>query len=160
MRLLKQEGIPFHTISVLSQDGLERAEEFHAFFLKEGIKDVCFNVEESEGQHVSELMNLSRERVREKFHAFLQEFWTISRQNPGISFIREIDGLIPRIFRSEDSPVGNDQVEPLAMVNIDCNGNVSSFSPNYWATRTNATATSSWATYTRTRCRKCSTARP
>ena len=61
LRLLKREGIPFHTISVLSCEGLERAEEFHTFFLQEGIKDVCFNVEESEGQHVSELMNLSRE---------------------------------------------------------------------------------------------------
>jgi uncharacterized protein len=129
IRLLKQEGIPFHTISVLSREGLERAEDYHAFFMEEGIKDVCFNVEESEGQHVSELMNLSREKMREKFQLFLHKFWTISRQNPGIAFIREIDGLIPRIFRTEDSPVGNDQVEPLAMLNIDCKGNVSSFSP-------------------------------
>ena len=129
IRLLKQEGLPFHTISVLSKEGLERAEDYHAFFLEEGIKDVCFNVEESEGQHVSELMNLSRESMRDKFQSFLHTFWTISRQNPGIAFIREIDGLIPRIFRTEDSPVGNDQVEPLAMLNIDCKGNVSSFSP-------------------------------
>ena len=128
-RLLKQEGIPFHTISVLSREGLERAEEFHAFFLEEGIQDVCFNVEESEGNHVSELMTLSRDSMREKFRAFLQTFWTISRQSPGIAFIREIDGLIPRIFRAESSPVSNDQVEPLAMLNIDCSGNVSSFSP-------------------------------
>jgi uncharacterized protein len=129
VRLLKQEGIPFHTISVLSRAGLDSAEEFHAFFLEEGIEDVCFNVEESEGNHVSELMTLSRDRMREKFQAFLHKFWTISRHHGGISFIREIDGLIPRIFRSEESPVGNDQVEPLAMLNIDCNGNVSSFSP-------------------------------
>ena len=25
--------------------------------------------------------------------------------------------------------MGNEQVEPLAMLNVDCNGNVSSFSP-------------------------------
>jgi uncharacterized protein len=129
LRLLKAEGIPFHTISVLGGDALELAEEFHAFFLEEGIEDVCFNVEESEGNHVSELMMLSRDRMREKFQAFLQKFWTISRQNPGINFIREIDGLIPRIFRSDEQQVGNDQVEPLAMLNIDCKGNVSSFSP-------------------------------
>lgn len=128
-RLLKQEGIQFHVISVLSKEALECPEELHAFYVAEGIEDVCFNVEESENDHISELMTLSRESMRDKFNDFLQRFWTISRQNPGISFIREIDGLIPRIFRPEDAPLSNEQVEPLAMLNIDCNGNVSSFSP-------------------------------
>lgn len=128
-RLLKAEGIPFHVISVLSKDGLECPEELHAFYLSEGIEDVCFNVEESEGNHVSELMNLSRDTMRGKFQTFLHRFWTISRQNPGINFIREIDGLIPRIFRPEEARVNNEQVEPFAMMNIDCKGNVSSFSP-------------------------------
>lgn len=128
-RLLKEEGIQFHVISVLSKEGLEKSEELHAFYLEEGIEDVCFNVEESEGDHVSELMTLSRDTMRDKVHAFLHRFWTISRQNPGIRFIREIDGLIPRIFRPEEAHVGNDQVEPLAMLNVDCHGNVSSFSP-------------------------------
>lgn len=128
-RLLKAEGIPFHVISVLSKEGLERPEELHAFYLEEGIEDVCFNVEESEGNHVSELMTLSRESMREKFLNFLHRFWTISRRRPGINFIREIDNLIPRIFRPEEAQVANDQVEPFSMLNVDCHGNVSSFSP-------------------------------
>ena len=116
-------------ISVLSKGALECPEELHAFYVEEGIEDVCFNVEESEGDHVSELMTLSRRSMRDKFQAFLHCFWTISRQSPGIRFIREIDGLIPRIFRPEDAQISNEQVEPLAMLNIACNGNVSSFSP-------------------------------
>jgi uncharacterized protein len=128
-RLLKEEGIPFHVISVLSKEALECPEELHAFYVAEGIEDVCFNVEESENDHVSELMTLSRDTMRDKFNAFLHRFWTIARRNPGISFIREIDGLIPRIFRPEEAPLSNEQVEPLAMLNIDCKGNVSSFSP-------------------------------
>jgi uncharacterized protein len=128
-RLLKEEGIPFHIISVLSKEGLERPEELHAFYLEEGIDDVCFNVEESEGNHVSELMTLSRDSMRDKFLNFLHRFWTLSRRQPGINFIREIDGLISRIFRPEEAQVGNHQVEPFAMLNVDCRGNVSSFSP-------------------------------
>ncbi|HEY4009335.1 MAG TPA: cyclophane-forming radical SAM/SPASM peptide maturase GrrM/OscB [Acidobacteriaceae bacterium] len=128
-RLLKKEGIPFHVISVLSKEALDRPEELHAFYLEEGIEDVCFNVEESEGDHVSELMTLSRETMRLKFQDFLHRFWRISRSNPGISFIREIDGLISRIFRPEDAEMSNEQVEPLAMLNVDCRGNVSTFSP-------------------------------
>lgn len=128
-RLLKQEGIPFHVISVLSSQGLERAEELHAFYRDEGIEDVCFNVEESEGTHVSELMTLPQDTMQAKFHAFLHRFWTISRAKPGIRYIREIDSLIPRIFRPDAPPCDNEQVSPMAMLNIDCNGNVSSFSP-------------------------------
>jgi uncharacterized protein len=128
-RLLKQEGIPFHVISVLSKEGLERAEELHAFYLEEGIEDVCFNVEESEGTHVSELMTLSQDSMQAKFHTFLHRFWAISRAQPGIRFIREIDGLIPRIFRPDAPSFSNEQVSPMAMLNIDCDGNVSSFSP-------------------------------
>ena len=86
-------------------------------------------MEESEGDHVSELMTLSRDNMREKFRSFLHRFWSVSRRNPGINFIREIDGLIPRIFRPEEAQIANEQVEPLAMLNIDCHGNVSSFSP-------------------------------
>jgi uncharacterized protein len=73
--------------------------------------------------------------MRDKFNAFLQRFWTISRRNPGINFIREIDGLIPRIFRPDDTQMANEQVEPLAMLNIDCKGNVSSFSPELLGTK-------------------------
>jgi uncharacterized protein len=128
-RLLKQEGIPFHVISVLSKDGLEHAEELHDFYISEGIEDVCFNVEESEGTHVSELMTLSQQSMQDKFHAFLQRFWTISRATGNIRYIREIDGLIPRIFRPDEPTRGNEQIDPLAMMNVDCDGNVSSFSP-------------------------------
>jgi uncharacterized protein len=129
VRLLKKQNIPFHVISVLSCEAIKCPEELHAFYLEERIEDVCFNVEESEGQHVSELMLLPQQSMREKYQFFLQRFWTLARQSPGINFIREIDGLIPRIFRPEEAKTGNDQVEPLAMLNVDCHGNVSSFSP-------------------------------
>jgi uncharacterized protein len=43
--------------------------------------------------------------------------------------LREIDLAIPRIFRPNEVPTRNIQVEPLAMINVDSHGNVSSFSP-------------------------------
>ncbi len=114
---------------MLSKEALDHPEEMHAFYREEGIEDVCFNVEESEGDHVSTLMTMSRETMRSRFQAFLLAFRQISRRNPGIRFIREIDGLIPRTSRPEEAPVGNDQVEPFSMLNVDVHGSVSSFSP-------------------------------
>jgi len=127
IRLLRRENIPFHVISVLSEASMNSPEELLEFYLSEGIEDICFNVEESEGNHISVLLNGSN--VRTRFHRFLDRFWTLSRRTSKIQFIREIDGMITRIFRPEGVPVENAQVEPFAMLNIDCHGNVSSFSP-------------------------------
>jgi len=67
--------------------------------------------------------------VRSRFRRFLGEFWTLSRRCERIRFVREIDGMLPRVFRPDGSVLGNVQVEPFGMLNIDCLGNVSSFSP-------------------------------
>jgi uncharacterized protein len=127
IRLLRSEAVPFHVISVLSAKSLDRPQEMLDFYKSEGIEDICFNVEESEGDHVSQLF--SGGDVQARFRGFLEQFWVLSRQSPGIQFIREIDGMLPRIFRPDDAPISNSQVEPFGMLNVDCLGNVSSFSP-------------------------------
>jgi uncharacterized protein len=127
IRLLKREQVPFHVISVLSQAGLNSPREMLDFFLAEGIEDVCFNVEESEGDHVSALF--AADDAQELFKHFLSEFWKLSRQSGRIRFLREVDGMLPRIFRPEQSAMRNAQAEPFGMMNVDCHGNVSSFSP-------------------------------
>jgi uncharacterized protein len=127
IRLLRRENVPFHVISVLSNDSMDAPEEMLEFYLAEGIEDICFNVEESEGDHVSGL--LAAGDPQNRFHSFLDRFWTLSRQSPRIRFIREIDDMLPRIFRPAGTQLGNSQVEPFGMLNVDCHGNVSTFSP-------------------------------
>jgi uncharacterized protein len=127
IHLLQREQVPFHVISVLSQQALHAPREMLDFFLSEGIEDVCFNVEESEGDHVSDLF--AGGDAQELFKSFLSEFWRLSRQSGRIRFVRELDGMLPRIFRPEQSAMRNAQVEPFGMMNVDCHGNVSSFSP-------------------------------
>ncbi len=127
IRLLRQEQLPFHVISVLSEESLDAPEEMLDFFLGEGIEDVCFNVEESEGQHVSGLF--ARRDARAKFHDFLERFWRLARSSGRIRFIREIDTMLPRVFRPQDAALQNVQVAPFGMLNVDCNGQVSSYSP-------------------------------
>jgi uncharacterized protein len=127
IRLLRRENVPFHVITVLSEKSMSAPDELLEFYLSEGIDDVCFNVEESEGTYVSGL--LSSSNSQDGFRYFLDRFWTLSRKTSRIQFIREIDGMIPRIFRPAHARTENSQVEPFGMVNIDCHGNVSSFSP-------------------------------
>jgi uncharacterized protein len=127
IRLLRRETVPFHIISVLSQNSMDAPQELLDFYVAEGIEDVCFNVEESEGAHVSDL--LRGDEPQRRFRVFLSTFWRLARQGDKIRFIREIDGMLPRVFRPEGECVRNVQVEPFGMLNVDCNGNVSTFSP-------------------------------
>ena len=127
VRLLRERGMPFHTISVLSRDSLDAADEMHEFFVAEGIEHVCFNVEESEGQHSSDM--LAVDDVRARFRRFLTRFWQLARASDKVKFVREVDTMISAVFRSNAAPFRNQQVEPLAMLNVDCLGNVSTFSP-------------------------------
>jgi uncharacterized protein len=127
IRMLRQHQVPFHVISVLSEQAIDAPREMLDFYIDEGIEDVCFNVEESEGAHVSGLFAAGDAQGR--FKRFLETFWGLSRQSRQIRFIREIDGMLPRVFRPNESPMRNSQVEPFGMMNVDCHGNVSSFSP-------------------------------
>jgi len=127
IRLLRERGMPFHTISVLSRDGLDAADEMYAFFVAEGIDHVCFNVEESEGQHTSDM--LAADDVRARFRRFLTRFWQLARASDKVKFVREVDTMISAVFRPNAAPFRNQQVEPLAMLNVDCRGNLSTFSP-------------------------------
>jgi uncharacterized protein len=127
IRLLRQENVPFHVISVLSNGGMSAPREMLDFYLSEGIEDVCFNVEESEGSHVSELFAAGG--AQSGFKDFLSEFWRLARHSGRVRFVREVDGMLPRVFRPNESVMMNSQVEPFGMMNVDCRGNVSSFSP-------------------------------
>ena len=127
IRLLRERRMPFHTISVLSRDSLDTPDEMYAFFVAEGIDHVCFNVEESEGQHTSDM--LAADDVRARFRRFLTRFWQLARASDEVKFVREVDTMISAVFRPNAAPFRNQQVEPLAMLNVDCLGNVSTFSP-------------------------------
>jgi uncharacterized protein len=127
IRMLRAQRVPFHVITVLSDESMDEPEELLEFYRSEGIEDVCFNVEESEGEHVSGLFSGAGPQVR--FRRFLGTFWQLARQEERVRFIREIDGMLPRVFRPEGEGFRNVQVEPFGMLNVDCKGNVSTFSP-------------------------------
>ncbi len=127
IRLLRQRQVPFHVISVLGPESLDKPQELLDFYTSEGIEDVCFNVEESEGEHVSGLF--ASADLQARFSRFLERFWRLARQDGRVHFIREIDAMLPRVFRPDQAMMRNAQVEPFGMMNVDCHGNVSSFSP-------------------------------
>jgi uncharacterized protein len=128
IRLLRQRAVPFHVISVLSEASMAAPQEMFGFYVEEGIDQVCFNVEESEGDHVSR--SFAEIGVEAAYYRFLSEFWRLSVAAPGkISFIREIEHAIQQVIRPAHAPFTNQLVEPFANTSMDWAGNISTFSP-------------------------------
>jgi uncharacterized protein len=128
IRLLREHQVPFHVISVLSPASMAAPSEMFDFYVEEGIQQVCFNVEESEGDHLSE--SFREAGVEAAYYRFLSEFWRLSAAAPGkITFIREIEQAIGQVIRPADAPFRNQLVEPFAVTSMDWAGNISTFSP-------------------------------
>jgi uncharacterized protein len=133
IRLLRAEAIPFHVITVLSNESLRSARELHDFYVAEGVEHVGFNVEESEGTHVSDLR--PGPALWEAYRSFLAEFWAIAAREGRIKSIREIDHMLRAIYTKPDAATlpnaspGNMLVEPFAVLSMDHQGNLATFSP-------------------------------
>jgi uncharacterized protein len=128
IRLLRRHEVPFHVISVLSTASMAAPRELFEFYVEEGIERVCFNVEESEGDHVSQ--SFADSDVEAAYYHFLGEFWRLSAAMPGkIPFVREIEHALQQVIRPKYATFSNQLVEPFAITSMDCAGNISTFSP-------------------------------
>ena len=128
IRLLRRHDIPFHVISVLTVASMGAPRAMFDFYVEEGIERVCFNVEESEGGHVSQ--SFGDAGIEDAYYRFLGEFWRIAAAAPGkITFLREIEQAVQQVIRPKEAPFRNQLVEGFAITSMDCAGNVSTFSP-------------------------------
>lgn len=128
LQLLQSQQIPFHVISVLTLESMACPDRMFEFYAESGITDICFNVEEQEGANTaSRLMGSGAADV--VFKAFLARFVDLAIQHRPDIFIREVEHRIGAISSpARDDPV-NQQNEPFSIVSVDCDGNVSTFSP-------------------------------
>ena len=128
IRLLRQHELPFHVISVLTPESLAAPREMFDFYVNEGIEQVCFNVEETEGDHRSQ--SFTTPGIETAYYRFLGEFWRLAAASPEkLRFIREIDNATQFVLRPKEAEFRNQLIEPFAMINMDCTGNISTFSP-------------------------------
>jgi uncharacterized protein len=127
IRCLQRHSIDFHVITVLTLKTLSRARDLYEFYEREGITNVCFNIEEIEGVNANSSLKDRKDDVA--FENFLREFWNILIDRKTIQYVREFDSIIKNIVTPSNSPIENTLVEPFAMVNVDWRGNFSTFSP-------------------------------
>jgi uncharacterized protein len=126
--LLREHGIPFHVITVLTRDSLDYPDELYEFYADHGMEWVGFNVEEVEGPH--RRSSLEGDDVGAKYRRFLDRFWDLAATGPRRLWVREFAGALSILAAGADAgPAEGHETRPLAIVNVDCDGRFSTFSP-------------------------------
>ena len=124
--LLQANGISPTLLMVLTRQTLEYPDALWQFLVERGIRSVSFLLEEALG--VVQEIPLNTQDDVEKYRAFLQRILTLKETDPYPLSIRGIDWLIDCIKNSEH-PVRSQASTPLAVISFDCDGNMSTLSP-------------------------------
>lgn len=125
---LRDAGLRFHAIAVLTHDALHQADALYDFFATLGADQVGFNVEEAEAAHAQSSLQAAGSE------AALRAFWArlLQRQQaePGRLRVREVEAVLAALRHPEFGRVpGNAQNRPGQMLNVDCDGRWCFWSP-------------------------------
>jgi uncharacterized protein len=131
VRLLQDQGLPFHVITVLTERALDYPERLFDFYVQNGIKEVGFNIEEIEGSNTRS--SLARNGVEAKVRAFIRRFFALVWDARGLLKVREFESALGHLLA--DAPVRDEQNSPLAIVSIGHDGAISTFSPELLGAR-------------------------
>jgi uncharacterized protein len=130
---LQKNDIPYSTISVITEDSLDYPDEMFNFFLDNGIMDVAFNMEETEG--VNESSSLKGKEIEARYRRFMQRFWELTAQSKKPLQVREFETLSSLIY-TEQRIENTEMNKPFAIANFDCHGNFSTFDPELLSVKT------------------------
>lgn len=133
IKYLQKNNIPNSVIAVLTDDSLDYPDEIFNFFIEHDILDVGFNMEETEGIH--QYSSLDKQGVKERYQGFIQRFWDLTSQYQGEFKVREFESICSLIY-TEDRLNNTEMNHPFAIVNIDYQGNFSTFDPELLAIKT------------------------
>lgn len=127
IRCLQDHGIDFHVISVLTREALDYPDELFRFYVDSGIHRVGFNIEEVEGVNASS--SLDAERCAEQVRSFFARFLELTQGSGAQLAVRELSGLGRLVLDSSGVCDRNQENTPMSILNVDCEGSFSTFSP-------------------------------
>lgn len=131
VRLLQNEGQPFHVITVLTERALDYPERLFDFYVQNGIKEVGFNIEEIEG--ANRRSSLACDGVEAKVRAFFRRFFALVWDARGLLKVREFESALGHLLAGAAVP--DEQNSPFAIVSIGHDGTISTFSPELLGAR-------------------------
>ena len=133
IRTLRDRGIAFNAIAVLTADALEQPEQMYCFFRDEGIHQIGFNVEEQEGMNTSSSMQGAVKELR--YREFLSHFWACNERDGFPLQVREFNQVMDMIAGGQRL-LQNEMNRPYAILSVDAKGNFSTFDPELLSVET------------------------
>lgn len=132
MECLKKNNVPFGVVTVISDVSVDHPDEMYDFYREHGITGIGFNIEEVEG--ANESSSLNDNGGIDRIHAFLKQFYLRNKADGFPLNVREFQLAERNIMEPGwcSAPNGkyyNMESDPFGMINVDCFGNFSSFSP-------------------------------
>jgi uncharacterized protein len=125
MRKLRDRGISFNAICVLTDFSLQHPDGIYDYFRDAGVRAVGFNIEEIEGSNTRS--SITTVGYNDRFRAFLERFWERVEGDGGLLRVREFDDGEARILDRHERR--NSQTDPLVNVSVAWNGEWSTFCP-------------------------------
>jgi uncharacterized protein len=123
---LKRHEIPFTILGVLTSTALERPDDVWRFMVELGASGIAFNLEEQEGAHA--LTSLERDDAAPRVRRFFSRIAQL-RSTAAALPVRELDNMRRHLTAPPGSAVQCSNNRPGAILNIDVEGNVTTFSP-------------------------------
>ncbi len=132
LECLKRNNVDFHVIAVITSNALDHAEEIFKFFVDIGVEHLGLNIEEKEG--INDSSSLETRDLEARVMAFFQKMYDLQKRYENKLRIREFDRAFRTIaFADAEHPGAtlelNDQVAPIKILSVDCEGRYSTFSP-------------------------------
>ena len=126
IELLEANDINYSVIAVITKDSVQYPDDFWQFFSDLQPARLGLNPEESEG--VNENASLRTDEDVHHYSQFFKRLLMLNQQNQHLLSIREVEHLM-RHIRSAPLRIHSQTNVPMAILSFDCDGNVSTFSP-------------------------------
>lgn len=127
LKLLQDHGISHHVISVLTLESMQHPDKMLKFYIDNSIKSVAFNIEEQEGSFISPVVSESNAHLLYK--SFLEQFLELLIGSGEDICVREVETSLGMVRNYTGQAIYNHQVIPFGIISMDCEGNISTFSP-------------------------------
>jgi uncharacterized protein len=131
VRLLRDNGIDFGMIAVITKDSAQYPDELWRFFMELSPARLGFNPEEISG--VNTQSSLQADEGIEQYRAFFKRILKLSAQANEAVIIREVEYLLSALISGSSLKRFVTNV-PLKYLNFDYNGNISAFAPELLGT--------------------------
>jgi len=140
---LREHEIPFSMLSVLTADTMAAADEMWDFIVSlNPARGVGFLVEEQEGIHDHSSMIGGGKKAA--FRRFMTRLAELRARDRSAIRIRELDKMRDHLAAPLGADVAKADNRPGAIINIDVDGNVATFSPELMSTTHPRYGTFSW----------------